>query len=98
MPELTACIVCHQDLRGRPVFYSATADGVTCADDRRPGSLALSPESVLEAARMFRGTVSLLAAEDWPRTRAAELRRFAIETLERHLEHRLASARALTRA
>ena len=98
MPELTSCIVCHQDLRGRAAWYSATADGVTCADDRRPGSVALSPESVAEAARMFRGTVSLLAAEDWPKNRAAELRRFAIDTLERHLERRLASARALTRA
>jgi DNA repair protein RecO (recombination protein O) len=38
-----------------------------------------------------------LAQEDWPKTRAADLRRFAVETLERHLERRLASARALGR-
>jgi len=36
-----------------------------------------------------------LAEEEWPRARAAELRRFAIEVLERHLEVRLRSARAL---
>jgi DNA repair protein RecO (recombination protein O) len=47
---------------------------------------------------MFRGTVSGLAAEDWPKPRGAELRRFAIETLERHLERRIVSARALNRA
>jgi DNA repair protein RecO (recombination protein O) len=36
-----------------------------------------------------------LAQEEWPKTRAADLRRFAVATLERHLERRLVSARAL---
>jgi DNA repair protein RecO (recombination protein O) len=98
MPLLTHCIVCGADLRGRAVWYSATADGVTCADDRRPGSVMLGAESVVEAARMFRGTVGELAEEQWPKARGAELRRFAVETLERHLERRIASARALGRA
>jgi DNA repair protein RecO (recombination protein O) len=98
MPELGRCVVCGEDLRGKTVWYSAGADGVTCADDRRSGSVALSAEMVGEALRMFRGTVKDLAAEAWPKARGAELRRFAIETLERHLEKRLASARALGRA
>ena len=98
MPELGACVVCGRRLGGGVVWYSANADGVTCADDRRPGSLALSAEAVAEAQRMFRGTVGALAAEEWPKARATELRRFAIETLERHLERRLLSARALARA
>ncbi len=98
MPELGRCVVCGEDLRGRTVFYSGTADGVTCEDDRRPGSVGLGAELVGEAQRMFRGTVKELGAEVWPRERAAGLRRFALETLERHLERRLASARALGRA
>jgi DNA repair protein RecO (recombination protein O) len=57
--------------------------------------MALSAESVGLAGRMFRGTVKGLAEEDWPRGRAADLRRFAIEVLERHLEGRLMTARAL---
>jgi DNA repair protein RecO (recombination protein O) len=77
------------------VWWSAASDGVTCADDRGPGSVALSAESVATAMRMFRGTVKALAEEDWPKTRAADLRRFAIELLERHLEGRLKAARAL---
>jgi len=44
---------------------------------------------------MFRGTVKVLAEEEWPKTRAADLRRFALDLLERHLEERLASARTL---
>ena len=98
MPELGHCVVCGLALEGTVAWYAATADGITCADDRRPGSIALSPEAVGEANRMFRGRVGELAAEDWPPQRSAGLRRFAVETLERHLERRLVSARALARA
>jgi DNA repair protein RecO (recombination protein O) len=98
MPELGHCVVCGLDLRGGTVWYSATSDGVTCGDDRRPGSVALSAASVGEAVRIFRGSVGELAKEEWPKTRAADLRRFAVEMLERHLERRLVSARALGRA
>ena len=97
MPELGHCVVCGLDLRGGTVWYSATSDGVTCGDDRRPGSVALSAAAVGEAVRIFRGSVGELAKEEWPKTRAADLRRFAVETLERHLERRLVSARALGR-
>jgi DNA repair protein RecO (recombination protein O) len=68
---------------------------VSCADDRKGGSTVLPAEQVALAVRMFRGTVKGLAEEDWPKARAADLRRFAIEVLERHLEGRLMSARAL---
>ena len=95
MPELGHCVVCGLSLRGATVWYSSTSDGVTCPDDRRPGSIALNAKSVAEAGRMFRGTVAGLAAEEWPQQRGAALRRFAVDTLERHLERRLVSARAL---
>ena len=97
MPELGRCAACGLDLRGGTVWYSSASDGVTCADDRSAGSEALSAESVATAGRIFRGTVKGLAEEEWPKTRAAELRRFAIEVLERHLEGRLMTARVLVR-
>ena len=97
MPELGHCVVCGEDLRGSSVWYSGTSDGVTCLDDRRPGSLEIGAESVALAGRMFRGPVRELGQEEWPRSRGADLRGFALETLERHLERRLASARALRR-
>ncbi len=37
-PELAACAACGLDLRGPDVWWSPVADGVTCADDRRPQS------------------------------------------------------------
>lgn len=98
MPALGHCSVCGLDLRGGTVWYSEAGDGVVCADDRKPGSIALAAESVALAGRMFRGTVKTLAEDDWPKARAADLRRFAIEVLERHLEGRLMTARVLGRA
>jgi DNA repair protein RecO (recombination protein O) len=97
MPSLGHCSICGLDLRGETPWHAPTMDGVTCADDRSNSSVALSGTAVLEAERIFRGTVRSLAQEEWPRQRAADLRRFALETLERHLERRLASARALAR-
>jgi len=97
MPELGRCAACGLDLSGEAVWWSPVSDGVLCADDRKAGSVALPAEQVVLALRMFRGPVKELAAEEWPKTRAAELRRFAIEVLERHLEGRLMTARALAR-
>lgn len=97
MPELGHCVVCGEYLRGRTLYYSPTSDGITCHDDRRPGSVPLSAESAALAERIFRTPLSALIAEDFPRTRAADLRRFAFDLLERHLERRLVSARTLSR-
>jgi DNA repair protein RecO (recombination protein O) len=97
MPELGRCSACGLDLRGGTVWTSATNDGVTCADDRSADSVALSAESVATARRIFRETVKGLAEEEWPKARAAELRRFAFNVLERHLEGRLMTARVLAR-
>jgi DNA repair protein RecO (recombination protein O) len=83
--------------RSGQVWYSPTSDGITCHDDRRPGSTPLSAAAVETALRIFRGPIRDLAAEDWPPTRVPDLRRFAIETLERNLDHRLQSALALHR-
>ena len=98
MPELGVCVACGRRMGGETVWYSEGHDGLMCEDDRRPGSHALAAGEVAEAGRMFRGTVAGLAEEAWPRERGVELRRFAVVLLERHLERRLASARALGRA
>jgi DNA repair protein RecO (recombination protein O) len=95
MPELGHCAACGLDLRGEAVWWSPTADGVTCKDDCRPGSRALSAASVQESYRIARSPLAELAAEDWPAARCADLRVFAVGTLERHLERRLRSAVAL---
>jgi DNA repair protein RecO (recombination protein O) len=95
MPELGHCAACGLDLRGQTVYWSPTADGVTCSDDRRPGSRGLTAASVTESHRIARTSLAELLTEPWPPTRSADLRAFAIGTLERHLERRLRSATAL---
>ena len=115
MPELGHCSACGLDLRGQTVYWSPTADGVTCYDDRRAvhsgsqamhsgsqaghsgsqASRALTAASVAESHRIARTPLADLSTEDWPATRSADLRAFAIGTLERHLERRLRSASAL---
>jgi DNA repair protein RecO (recombination protein O) len=96
MPEFGHCAACGLDLKGHTVYWSPTADGVTCADDRRASSRALSAASVAESHRIARTPLADLATEDWPSARSADLRAFAIGTLERHLERRLRSAASLT--
>jgi DNA repair protein RecO (recombination protein O) len=95
MPQLGHCAACGLDLRGQTVYWSPTADGVTCYDDRRSGSRALTAASVAESHRIFRTPLAELLTEPWPPTRSADLRSFAIATLERHLERRLRSAAGL---
>ena len=97
MPELEFCVECGRGLRGLPGYYSALTDGICCADHRQAASSALSPESLALAARIFRMPVTAFAAEEWPRGRAVDLRRFVMGALERHVEHRLMSARALAK-
>ena len=98
MPELGHCAACGLDLRGGAVWWSPTADGVTCYDDRRPGSRVLSAASVAESYRIARTGLAELAGEDWPEERARDLRGFAVGVLERHLERRLRSAAGLVDA
>ncbi len=95
MPELGHCAVCGLDLRGAEVWWSPAGDGVTCHDDRRPGSHPLSAESVRESYRIGRTPLPELAGEAWPVERASDLRAFAVGMLERHLERRLRSAAVL---
>ena len=102
MPELGHCVVCGLDLRtndgrGAAVWWSPTADGVTCEDDRRGGSVRLSGEAVAAVLRMFRLGVAEFVGEPLERGRVMELLRFGIGLLERHLSRRLRSAVVLGR-
>jgi len=91
-PEVGHCAACGLDLRGGDVWWSPNADGVTCADDCRPGSKRLSAESVRESVRMGKVGLAELLLEEWPQERSADLRAFVVGVLERHLERRLRSA------
>jgi DNA repair protein RecO (recombination protein O) len=97
MPELTACALCGESLRGQFFFYAPGRDGVTCATHRGNGSIAVDAESAALAARIFSQPIHVLAAQEFPRQRGADLRRFAVSVLERHMDERLLAARTLAR-
>ena len=97
LPELNICVHCGAPLAGQLAYFHPQVDGLFCGQHRRAGSFTLSMESQALGARILRVSVPALAADAWPRQRAADLRRFVIQALERHIDRRLVSAIALNR-
>ena len=95
LPELKRCMICGEELGGGPAYFHALSDGLVCVHHRRLASGTLSAESQRLAAQIFHAPAGALLDEPWPRERARDLRRFSVQTLERHLERRLTSAAAL---
>lgn len=92
LPELTECIVCGRNLNGSRAFFHALTDGLMCSDDKRLASSEISSESRALAAQMFRSPVESLVTRAWPKSQAADLRKFLIQILQRHLEKKLVTA------
>lgn len=97
LPDLKHCMVCGEPLRGAEIWFSSSMDGLFCAVHRNGTASALSADSWQLAQRMLRAPVSAFAAEPWTRRQAQDLRRFTLQSLERHLERKLKSAEALAR-
>jgi DNA repair protein RecO (recombination protein O) len=95
LPDLSECTVCGRTLNGSRAFFHALADGLICIDDKRLASSELSVESRTLAAQMFRSPVESLTSTPWPKTRGADLRKFLIQILQRHIEKKLVTAAML---
>jgi DNA repair protein RecO (recombination protein O) len=92
LPELTECIVCGRSLNGSRAYFHALADGLMCPDDKRLASSEISSESRVLAAQMFRAPVESFAGTPWPKAQGADLRKFVIQALQRHIEKKLITA------
>ena len=92
LPELSECMVCGRTLNGSRAYFHALADGLMCPEDKRLASSEISAESRALAAQMFRRPVESFAGESWPRQRGSDLRKFLIQTLQRHIEKKLVTA------
>lgn len=99
LPELGRCVVCGGLLAGQAAYFHSQMDGLVCETHRGMGARRLTAESLALAERMFREPVAKFAeSEDaWPAGRAADLRRFTMQALERHLERRLRTLETLRR-
>ena len=97
LPDTAHCMVCGEALHAAEISFSSHADGLFCGLHANGSASALSADSWQLAQRMLRAPASTFAAESWPRRRGQDLRRFTLQTLERHLERKLKSAEALAR-
>ncbi len=97
LPDIAHCAFCGELLRPGEVYFNGYADGLFCPMDRPGSASMLSADSLQVALRMLRAPSSAFAGEPWPRRRGQDLRRFAIQILERHLERKLHTAEALAR-
>jgi len=97
LPDIAGCIVCGEALHAAEISFSSYTDGLVCALHANGSASALAADSWQLAQRMLRAPASSFAAEPWPRRRGHDLRRFTLQTLERHLERKLRTAEALAR-
>ena len=95
LPELGACIVCGRGLDGQRAWFHALADGLMCTEHKRLASSEMTADSRALAAEMFRSPVEKLGDEPWPRARGADLRKFLLQILSRHLDRKLVTAAQL---
>jgi DNA repair protein RecO (recombination protein O) len=97
LPDVAHCMVCGEALDAAEVTFSSYADGVFCRLHRNGSANALSPDSWQLAQRMLKAPAAAFAGEAWTRKRGQDLRRFTLQTIERHLERKLKTAEALAR-
>jgi DNA repair protein RecO (recombination protein O) len=97
LPDLGHCTSCGEALQPSEAWFQSFSDGLFCALHRGDSTNQLAPDSWQLAQRMLRAPVSAFAGELWPRRRGEDLRRFTVQSLERHLERKLKSAGALAR-
>jgi DNA repair protein RecO (recombination protein O) len=78
-------------LNGAAAYFHPLADGLMCARDKRLASSEITRESRGVAAEIFRSPIEGFSADPWPRARAADLRKFLAQRIERHVEKKLAT-------
>jgi len=93
LPEFSECAVCGRGLNGTRAYFHALADGLMCVDDKRLASSEITPESRALAAQMFRAPLDGFAP--WPKAQGADLRKFLVQTLQRHIDKKLVTASML---
>jgi DNA repair protein RecO (recombination protein O) len=98
LPDLSECMACGRPLNGSRAFFHALADGLMCADDKRLASSEMSGESRTLASRMFRAPIESFSGIGWPRELGADLRKFLMQALERHIEKKLVTAGMLEKS
>ena len=96
LPDLAACIVCGRALNGTRAYFHALSDGLMCAQHKRLASSEMSAASRQLAADMLRTRLASLNAGVSSRS-FRDLRKFLLQTIERHIEKKLVTRAMLER-
>src|SRR5713101_8477787 len=96
LPELSECLNCGRPLNGNRAFFHVLADGLMCPEHKRLASSEMSAESRKLAAQMLRAPLSTIDAAGSQKS-GADLRKFVLQTLERHIEKKLVTRGMLER-
>ena len=90
LPPLDQCLRCGTALEpDEPAWFRASSEGLRCRVCRTEGSSSLTADSRSLARRMRATALPNISAEGWSKGRAADLRKFLGQEIERHLERRL---------
>ena len=89
LPDLSECIACGRSLNGTRAFFHVLGDGLMCPEHKRLASSELSSGSRTLAAQMLRVPLSAMQPANSAAHSAADLRKFLLQTLERHIEKKL---------
>jgi DNA repair protein RecO (recombination protein O) len=89
LPELSECLACGRALNGSRAYFHVLADGLMCPEHKRLASSELSPESRQLAASMLRVPLSAVETAGGQKSSGGDLRKFLLQTLERHIEKKL---------
>ena|SRR5438132_720093 len=96
LPELSECLACGRSLNGSRAYFHALADGLMCPEHKRLASSEISAESRKLAAQMLRASLSTIDAAGSQKS-GTDLRKFLLQTLERHIEKKLVTRGMLER-
>ncbi len=97
LPDLVHCTACGEALLAGEIGFSPYDDGLYCAVHTAPSFYGLSPGSWQLAQQMLRAPVARFADAPWTRHQCGDLRRFTLQSLERHLERKLRTVPLLAR-
>jgi DNA repair protein RecO (recombination protein O) len=97
LPDMAHCTACGEALHADEVSFSTYTDGLFCHVHTNGTASGLSTDSWQLAQRMLRAPVVAFAGEPWPKRRAQDLRRFTLQSIERHIERKLRTGEILAR-
>jgi DNA repair protein RecO (recombination protein O) len=97
LPDISECLACGTSLNGSRAYFHALADGLMCPEHKRLASSEMSVESRKLASQMLTAPLSKLRASVLPDSTGADLRKFLLQTLERHIEKKLVTRGMLDR-